>query len=416
MIKPYRVYFQREDKVMYLNQDDNTLIEQTINDKMIEDTTYNYFEMFDGYEPTAESAIHYRNDFEIWCNELKLNGIYYQKYFHHNSAVMLTFKRYASRQLNNIKFDLKPTFEEFINIESCHNGGLIYFDKAYTKRNVECYGKDYSSFYPTNLSKSKLKIPIRAGHKMKLKKIKFKELQFGIYHVKITCSNPDFYKVFSFSKRNRYTHYSLKFAYKYRKQFDVSFELDKTGDYNAIIYDDESLINASELFENWYDSLMAIKTKHPKNKLVKHLLSSLWGSLCQFKKIHFNEEEFNNLPDDSVSDWDDTTNWDKYKILNEKITYDENDDQILKYVLVESENAYSHPLARMKPFLLSYSRNIVGTLIIKENLLSDVIRINTDGIILKKDYDFSHLDYYPKTEDKTTGLIYWEHVNSYKKV
>jgi hypothetical protein len=266
MLKPYRIYFQQDDKIIYLNQTNTILSEQSIQDKLKEDMKYNYFEMFDGYEPTVESAIQYRDDFEIWCNELKLNGIYYQKYFHHNSAVMLTFKRYASKQLNNIKFDFKPSFDEFINIESCHNGGLVYFDKEYTKKTIECFGKDYTSFYPTNLSKSSLKIPISKGHKMKLKKLKFNELQFGIYHIKISCSNPDFYKVFSFSKRNRYTHYSLKFAYKHRKQFEISFELDTTGDYNAIIYDDESLIDASDLFGTWYDNLMNIKTKYPKNK------------------------------------------------------------------------------------------------------------------------------------------------------
>jgi hypothetical protein len=415
MFKPYRIYYQKDDTIFFIEEKSNNLKEQTMKDKMTEDINYNYFEMFDGYEATNESAIQYRNDFEIWCKDLKENGIYYQKYFHNNSAVMLTFKRFASHQLKAIKFDNKINFDEFINIESCHNGGLIYFDKEYTNKTVQCYGKDYSSFYPTNLSISTLKIPIGKGHKIKLKKIKFKELQYGIYHIKITCTNQEFYKIFSFSKRDRYTHYSLKFAYKHRKEFGVSFELNTTGEYNAIIYDDESLIDSSYLFENWYNNLMAIKIKHPKNKLVKHLLSSLWGSLCQFKKLYLNEEEFNNLPDDSISDWDDNINT-KYKILKEKISYDENNNQITKYILVESENAYSNPLARLKPFLLSYSRNIVGSLIIKENILSDVIRINTDGIILKKDYDFSHLDYYPKTEDKTTGLIHWEHVNSYKKI
>jgi hypothetical protein len=52
-------------------------------------------------------------------------------------------------------------------------------------------------------------------------------------------------------------------------------------------------------------------------------------------------------------------------------------------------------------------------IILSNNLDDNVIRLCTDGIVLNKEYDFSQMDYYPKPEAKTTGLIKWHHVNSY---
>ena len=49
-------------------------------------------------------------------------------------------------------------------------------------------------------------------------------------------------------------------------------------------------------------------------------------------------------------------------------------------------------------------------------LLANLVRINTDGIVLNKEFDFSvGIPYYPKPEDKTTGLIKWNNVNNYVK-
>ena len=42
-----------------------------------------------------------------------------------------------------------------------------------------------------------------------------KKLKYGIYHIKITCDNKNFKKIFSFSSDNHYTHYSVNFCLKY---------------------------------------------------------------------------------------------------------------------------------------------------------------------------------------------------------
>lgn len=413
MFKPYRIYFQQEDKIFYLDETKNILEEQTIKQR-IENNSYYYYEMFSDYKNTLESAIEYKNNFDIWCDELKNHNIYYKKYFHHNSAVMLTFKRYSTNQLKSLQFDA-ISYDEFKFMEGCNNGGLVYFDKQYSNKSILSFGKDYSSFYPSNLSNSDLQIPIKEGVKFKLKKLKFKKLEYGIYNVKILCDNEDFSKIFSFSKNNFYTHYSLKFAYEHRKQFNITFELNVDVDFNALIYEEEYLINSSYLFSNWYNNLIKLKSLYPKNKLIKHLLSSVWGSLCQYNKIHLNEDEFNKLSDDSISDWNDKLET-KYKILQEKVHYDKNDEQIINYTLVETDKAYKNTLARIKPFLISFSRNMVGSLISKKDLFSNVIRIHTDGIVFNKDFDFSDLEYYPKTEIKTSGLIHWTSLNKYSSI
>ena len=59
---------------------------------------------------------------------------------------------------------------------------------------------------------------------------------------------------------------------------------------------------------------------------------------------------------------------------------------------------------------------MVGSLISKKDLFSNVIRIHTDGIVFNKDFDFSDLEYYPKTESKTTGLIHWISLNKYSSI
>ena len=59
---------------------------------------------------------------------------------------------------------------------------------------------------------------------------------------------------------------------------------------------------------------------------------------------------------------------------------------------------------------------MVGNLISKKDLFSNVIRIHTDGIVLNKDFDISDLEYYPKTEIKTSGLIHWTSLNKYSSI
>ena len=106
----------------------------------------------------------------------------------------------------------------------------------------------------------------------------------------------------------------------------------------------------------------------------------------------------------------------QYKILTEKYYY-VNNQMITRYECIKKSKPYKYHYARMKPFLLSLGRNIIGDLIMNSGNLENVVRINTDGIVLNQAFDFASLNipYYPIPEDKTTGLIKWNNVNDYCK-
>ena len=51
-----------------------------------------------------------------------------------------------------------------------------------------------------------------------------------------------------------------------------------------------------------------------------------------------------------------------------------------------------------------------------ENILDKVVRIHTDGIVLNKEHDFTHIKYHPTPEDKTTGKMIFKNVINYEKL
>jgi hypothetical protein len=73
-------------------------------------------------------------------------------------------------------------------------------------------------------------------------------------------------------------------------------------------------------------------------------------------------------------------------------------------------------LGRVKMFLTEFSRNYIFDMISSHDLEKNVIRVQTDGIVLNEKVDFAMLEglkYYPKHENKTTGLIKFYNLNSY---
>jgi hypothetical protein len=415
MSRTNRYFYQVGQIVYYISDSDDELYEQNIKDKMEDSKTgFNYFESFKGYEPTHQSLIDYKNDFNNWNQEIKSVPkctVDYTKYYNNESAVIMTFKSKASRQINEL--NLAPIkYKEFSYFEKCNNGGLMSFDEKFKYKPTQTYGYDYSSFYPFKLADKGFYIPTKEGKLKHITELDFDNLQYGIYKVKITA-NALFRKVFVYSPNNYYTHYSLLFAYEHKDKFNVEFELITEGEHNCLIYCESSLVESTKIFKKWYDYLMNLKLKFPKNKLIKHLLSSLWGSLIKFNRELY-EDDVYELDISEFYDDDET----EYKLLNEKRYKDDNYKNGVRilYEIIKSSNPYKNNLARLKPFFVSYCRRDVGDLIISENLVDNVIRIHTDGIALDKEHDFTHLFYYPKPEEKTTGNITWLNVNSYDKV
>jgi hypothetical protein len=384
----------------------------------MKDLKFKYFHLFKDDEQSNAGLIAFKQKFKKWNAELVKCGIHYDKYFNHYSATELTFKRFSasSEVLTNNQFE-DVSFDEFLYAEDCFNGGMIYLHPKceVIPKPVDSYGYDYSSFYPNILINEELKIPTKQGTKVMLPYLDYENLQYGIYKAKIVCENPDFNKIFAYSKKNTYTHYSLQFAHKFSKVFKVKIQLqhheEKTLvalEHNAIIYNDEDLVSSRGIFYNWYDKLYnKTKVKCSKdNYLMKRLLSSLWGSLVKCDKKYFTDAQMENEVGEN-----------EYKTLTEKYHYDDG-EMVTRYECVKKLKPYKEHYARMKPYLLALSRNIVGDLIMKADLIKNIIRINTDGIVIDKPFDFSTLNiaYYPKPEDKTTGKIIWNNVNFYEKI
>ena len=409
-----KYYFRLESKVYYITEYSMKLESKSIQEMITEKS--NIYEASGKYETTLESLIEYRNDFNKWCQELMNNKsmkIYYKKYFKHNDATIMTFKRCAGNIIKTINFE-PILYKEFHFIENCNNGGLIIFDKQYENKVINTFGYDFSAFYPNLLAKTDLKMPIHQGKRMKIKHLKFDKLKYGIYRCIIKSTHPEFQKVFMFSKKNLYTHYSIEFANSYKEMYNITIDLIIDDKYNAIVWDENKLMKTSDIFYDWFTNLSGIKQQYPSNYLVKHMMSYLWGYLISYKKEYYNEEDFNDL-DVSYLDSDDNT---EYKLLKEKYYLDSSDPSIVHttYEVIKATNTYKYPYARLKPFLVSYARKWIGDLLVSENIIDKVIRIQTDGICLKEAYDFTHLEYYPKPEDKTTGNILWTNVNKYEKV
>ena len=93
----------------------------------------------------------------------------------------------------------------------------------------------------------------------------YENLQYGIYKVKITCNDPNFRKLFAFSPKHHYTHYSLQYAYEQSERFNIQFELITDCDHNALVYN--TLVESTKIFKSWFNYLITIKQKFPKNTL-----------------------------------------------------------------------------------------------------------------------------------------------------
>jgi hypothetical protein len=124
------------------------------------------------------------------------------------------------------------------------------------------------------------------------------------------------------------------------------------------------------------------------------MMSSLWGTLCSYKKEYIFEDDVENY-DISFLDDDEKS---EYKILK----HIDN-----RYKIVKSSNAYNYGLARLKPFLTAFGRLKIMKFIHSCDIEKHLIRIHTDGLVFNKPIDFEkyNVDYYPKPEDKTTGII-----------
>ena len=354
---------------------------------------YHCFEMFKGYEPDDAGLLQFLADFNKWADELRDNEILsidYRKYYTHFFATEFTFKRLCKGKYES--------FDEISGLEAkwmrkCYNGGLMYCKPNIGTNYVQSYGYDYTSAYPVILGSFKFQIPTKTGKEYHLTSVNLNKLKFGFYRCKVSGNSVKF----NFSKDDVYTSTSLEYA----SSLDLNIELIIDGAPNAYLYD--SLARGNKIFGMWIQKLFNIKTIYPKNKLIKHLLSSLWGSLTRKNIIR---KTYDEIITEKLDVSFNENNLDKRFYIDD-IKYDATGKEY--YELLDNEKPYHYNI-RLLPFLTAFCRNKIADFIENED---DVIRIQTDNIVFNKPMKFD--DPLFKSEAKTTGLIKWHNVNNYEK-
>jgi len=362
-----------------------------------------------GYEPSKEGLKKFANDFFIAVNKLKDNEVFtfdYLKYRSHESASIETFKK-----LCNGKYEDMDEIDsiEYEWIESNNNAGLNYCSPG----KYDCYGYDYSSQYPSILASEQFEIPTKKGIQKTITSIDYKKLEVGYYKVKVTSNDERFKKVFGFSKKHVYTHTSLMFANmcKSKEGYNIDMELVKEEN-NCYIYGkhkNENITKGSIIFGKWFKYMFDLKESYPECKvLIKLITSSLWGRLAEYHKLFKTDEEIMDEKLDVSLTYDPNH---KYYIRSTKINKQGND----LCELIHSKKPYHFNIARIKPFLLSKSREMTGKVAVK--YIDDVVRICTDNITFNKVHDdvvFQANTFKLTKEGKTTGKIKWKYTTCYK--
>ena len=83
------------------------------------------------------------------------------------------------------------------------------------------------------------------------------------------------------------------------------------------------------------------------------------------------------------------------KTDDNKPYYIEKYDSDFKIVIINKNDCFKNPLARIKSFLTAFGRNYIRKLIIDNKLYKNVIKCQTDCVILDKPFDFSNGVYNP---------------------
>lgn len=320
------------------------------------------------------------------------------RYRDNYELIFLFFYLYGSRKDLFIEINKnKITYTEFKWFESCFNSGLTYLREKKTTYN--CYGYDFSLNYPNLMSSKEFQFPIKEGTEMILQELP-KKLKYGIYRIKfdITTITNNFNIVFKIQKSNCYTHYELNFI---KKTFpEIKFELIQDDKPNCLVYDD--LICGNELFYPWLRRMQSLREELPNNYMIKHFASKLWGTLIEGSVEYLTQEEF-----DLIDTFEDSE--------NSLIDVIVKQDGRLIYEVAKKSKFYKKNI-RIKPFLTAFARINCSKLALSK--INNVVRICVDSVVFDEPLEQKILDKFKnlKPEDKTTGQIYFKHVNEYEKI
>lgn len=369
---------------------------------------YNTYEVFTRGESSDITLREFKTNLEVWASELKNNNILDIDFFKYNCtnvAIKSTFHRlfYNYKQFN--LEENKISTLEYKFIQACNNSALYYCEKG--KPTYDAYGYDFSSKYPSKLSEEEMEIPIKTGKGYYRRSVP-KKFKMGYYKVVLKSSNKYVNMLFNFSRQNVYFYKTIEY-YKYLcAEFetveDIQMDDNLLDGCNVFLYNKDDIHTGDTVFKNWFTQLKRLKDQFPKNKLIKHLSSSLWGQLCAYQKIHKTAVE---IEDDEIVIGSGEC---EFTLLEKELC---DDDEY--YVLLDNSKPFRSNLARIKPMLTSLCVIDIGKVAIAKGV-EEVIRINTDCVVFKSPFDryseFAGL----LPEEKSTGRIQFMNVMRLNKV
>lgn len=396
----YLYYYQNDGDVRYIKNTGEINFTSKQSPKLEHRYVIKYLETEKPNVITDKDLTLHLEKFKKWMTELRYNKIQswmYVDYYHTDySAVCGLFKKYVKFE----KTHEQISQDEYLNMERSSNGALYYMDESYINKPTQCWSYDKKLFY-VNIFVSDLMIPTKRGKWKTIKELpkKVKDLKYGFYRVKITCTNKDIYKVFSFSKYNTYLDISLKRAMKLQKKFDMKIELIQDGKDNAYLYKDEDMVSIKDIAGKWHEKVTKLRDQFPKNPYVKFLGNTAWSSANKRKTKWVNDEKLDTL--DVTSNLNIVS---EYKLIKQKLKKDGD----LMYEVLNTHNAYVYNI-RLKSWITAKARDIMAKICLDN--LESVVRVQTDSVTFTKDIEND--DPLFVLESKTTGVMVFENGNKY---
>lgn len=240
-------------------------------------------------------------------------------------------------------------------------GGLMYAEKG-NYSNTTCY--DQNSMYSHYMGSNKFMVPYKQGVFSKVLNSDQKFYSYGIYRANIESHDESYSKYFRFNnKYDLYTHYDLNHALK----LGFTVELIQDDEANALIYLEDKRTYGHNAYGKTIKYLFDLKSKVG---YAKRILSCLWGSMVEKNKklvvVRPDEDEIIELDDDAI--------------IQSLIR---NDLGCVKAQYLNASEIFKTNYARVGCFLTSYCRFQMSTFIRSNFENENVLRIHTDGVIVK---------------------------------
>ena len=239
-------------------------------------------------------------------------------------------------------------------------GGLMYAEKG-NFENTTCY--DQNSMYSHYMGSDKFLVPYKQGVFSKVLNSDQKFYSYGIYRANIESNDESNNKYFRFNnKHHLYTHYDLSNAIK----LGFTVELIQDDEANALLYSKDERMYGHHAYSKTIKYLFDLKTKCP---YAKRILSCLWGSMVEKNKklvVIRPDEEIKELDDDAII-----------------TTFIRSDSGCVKVQYLNASEIFKTNYARIGCFLTSYCRFQMSQFIRSNFENENVLRIHTDGVIVK---------------------------------